>query len=77
MANTQQGNVNIVLPPLPVPFSVPWGHNKIFKINRELDRIELDLKDVRPRMIWKQPQNQARKNFLLARRAQIMAASGL
>ena len=39
MANMQQGNVNIVLPLLPVPFSVPWGHDKIFKINRELDRI--------------------------------------
>ena len=77
MANAQQGNINIVLPSLTVPFSVPWGHNKIFKINRELDRIQLDLEDVRPKMIQKRPQNQARKNILLARRAQIMAALGL
>ena len=77
MANAQQANANIVLPSLPVPFSVSWGHAEIFKINRQIEKIQLDLEDIRPCMIRKRPQNQARKNFLMARRRQIMTALGL
>ena len=53
MANAQQANANIVLPSLPVPFSVSWGHAEIFKINRQIEKIQLDLEDIRPCMIRK------------------------
>ena len=53
MANAQQANANIVLPSLPVPFSVSWGHVEIFKIIRQIEKIQLDLEDIRPCMIRK------------------------
>lgn len=76
MAAAQQQN-QIALPPLQVPFNRVWGHEEILRINREIEKVQAKIDDVRPRMIRLKPQNEARKQFLIARRAQIMKALGL
>ena len=73
--NAQQQQV--VLPPLPVPFSSTWGHQELFKVRRELEKVKAKIADPRPCMIRKRPQFDARKMFLEAQQVQIMTALGL